>query len=617
MAEETQKPAAAEAPVAAAVATAEEVVVVPDVAPAEKPSAEKELPSAPEPEEAPEKPAAAPAEEPAAEAEEEEKPKAVEEEKVAEKITESVSYKEETNVYAELPEPHKKALDELKQLIQEALSKHEFTAPPPPPPAPAPPAKEEEKPAEEEKKEEVEEAKTEEKPAEPAAPAEEPLKPEAEAEAPPPPAVEEKVEEAPAAAAAPPAEEMAVVVEEVVEKLRAEVDEDGAKTVEVDKETIVEVAASAPVAEPEPVKEAEPASEAAEPPKEEVDSTPPPPPEEVSIWGIPVLADEKSDVILLKFLRARDFKVKDAFAMIKNTARWRKEFGIEALLEEELGAELDKAVFAHGFDTKGHPVCYNVYGEFQNKELYQSTFADEEKRKKFLKWRIQFLEKSIRKLDFSPTGVCTIFQVNDLRNSPGPAKRELRQATSQALQLLQDNYPEFVAKQVFINVPWWYLVFNRMISPFLTQRTKSKFVVSRSAEILFKYIAPEQVPVQYGGLSREGEHEFTAADAATDVTVKPYSKHTIEFPVTEKCLLVWEVRVVGWDVVYGAEFVPSTEGAYTVIVQKTRKVAPADETIISETFKGGEAGKIVLTIDNQSSRKKKLLYRSKTKAYSD
>lgn len=606
MAEETQKPAAA-AP------AAEEVVVVPDVPPPEKPSAEKELPPAPEPEEAPEKPAAA--EEPAAE----EKAKAVEEEKVAEKITESVSYKEETNVYSELPEPHKKALDELKQLIQEALNKHEFTAPPPPPPAP--PAKEEEKPAEEEKKKEVEEPQTEEKQPdpkpEPAAPAEEPPKPEAEAEAPPPPAVEEKVEDSAAAAAAPPAEEMAVVVEEVVEKLRAEVDEDGTKTVEVDKETIVEVAAAAPVAPPEPVKEAEPASEAAEPPKEEADSTPPPPPEEVSIWGIPLLADERSDVILLKFLRARDFKVKDAFAMIKNTVRWRKEFGIEALLEEDLGAELDKVVFTHGFDTEGHPVCYNVYGEFQNKELYQSTFADEEKRKKFLKWRIQFLEKSIRKLDFGPTGICTIFQVNDLKNSPGPAKRELRQATSQALQLLQDNYPEFVAKQVFINVPWWYLVFSKMISPFLTQRTKSKFVVSRSAEVLFKYIAPEQVPVQYGGLSREGEHEFTTADAATDFTIKPYSKHTIEFPVTEKCLLVWEVRVVGWDVVYGAEFVPAAEGAYTVIVQKTRKVAPADETIISETFKGGEAGKIVLTIDNQSSKKKKLLYRSKTKAYSD
>ncbi|CAI0404964.1 unnamed protein product [Linum tenue] len=78
-------------------------------------------------------------------------------------------------------------------------------------------------------------------------------------------------------------------------------------------------------------------------------------------------------------------------------------------------------------------------------------------------------------------------------------KGELRQATNQAISILQDNYPEFVARQVFINVPWWYLAFNKMISPFLTPRTKSKFVFagpSKSAETLFKYLTPglELVP---------------------------------------------------------------------------------------------------------------------------
>ncbi|XP_021911969.1 patellin-3-like [Carica papaya] len=175
-------------------------------------------------------------------------------------------------------------------------------------------------------------------------------------------------------------------------------------------------------------------------------------PEEFSTWGIPLLKDDRSDVILLKFLRARDFKPKDAFIMIKNTIQWRKDFGIEELVDEDLGDDLDKVVFMHGHDKDGHPVCYNVYGEFQNKELYQKTFSDEEKRMKFLRWRIQFLERSIRKLDFSPGGVCTIFQVNDLKNSPGPGKRELRLATKQALHILQDNYPEFVAKQVIIRV---------------------------------------------------------------------------------------------------------------------------------------------------------------------
>ncbi|XWS24766.1 hypothetical protein CRYUN_Cryun27aG0012400 [Craigia yunnanensis] len=625
MAEETQKPEAA------AAAPAEEVVV-------EKPEVtEKDpLPPAPEPEpEAPEKPAAAVVKEKEAEVEavEVEKPKVEEKEskiiqsisfkeetnivgelpepqrKALEelkqliqeaeveavevekpkfeekesKITQSISFKEETNIVGELPEPQKKALEELKQLIQEALNKHEFTAPPPA-------AKEEEKPVAEEKKEEEEktEEKEEEKPAatetseEPKVETEKQAEVSEKVETEAPVSVEVKEEEkTPAPAEAPAAE--TVVETEIVQKVTP-VDHDGAKTVEAIEESVVAVAT--PAAE----KQEEEASQSEEPKEAEV---PPPPPEEVSIWGIPLLADERSDVILLKFLRARDFKVKDAFTMTKNTVRWRKEFGIEGVLDEELGNELEKVVFMQGFDKEGHPVCYNVYGEFQNKEL---------------------------KLDFSPSGISTVVQVNDLKNSPGPGKKELRQATNQALNLLQDNYPEFVAKQVFINVPWWYLAFSRMISPFLTQRTKSKFVFagpSKSAETLFRYIVPEQVPVQYGGLSREGEQEFTVSDAVTEITIKPATKYTVEFPVTEKCHLVWELRVVGWDVNYGAEFVPSAEDGYTVIVSKTRKVAPADEAVISDSFRTGELGKIVLTIDNQTSKKKKLLYRYKTKPYSD
>ncbi|XP_022850271.1 patellin-3 [Olea europaea var. sylvestris] len=344
-------------------------------------------------------------------------------------------------------------------------------------------------------------------------------------------------------------------------------------------------------------------------------------PEEVSIWGVPLLKDDRSDVILLKFLRARDFKVKESFTMLKNTIKWRKEINIDELIKEDLGDDLEKVVFMHGQDKDGHLVCYNVYGEFQNKELYAKTFGDDEKRKKFLKWRIQFLERGIRNLDFTPGGINTIFQISDLKNSPGPGKRELRIATKQALQVLQDNYPEFVTKQVFINVPWWYLAFYTMMSPFLTQRTKSKFVFaspSRTPETLFKYISPEHVPIQYGGLSIdfcECNPEFTVDDPATEITVKPATKQTVEIIVNEKCIIVWELRVVGWEVSYSSEYVPNAEGGYTVIIEKARKMAATDEPVVSNSFKISELGKILLTVDNPTAKKKKLLYRFKVFPY--
>ncbi|XP_010912526.1 patellin-3 [Elaeis guineensis] len=556
MAEETQSKAseAAQVVVAEAVAAAEEEVVK-EPAPA----------TAPEAEEDPNKTAL-----PAETAAEDEKKPAAEEAPASNDAVQSVSSKEESNHVANVDDPEKRALDELKQLVQAALANHEFSPPPPPPPAVEPPAKSEE----------------ESKPEEPSVPAQAEEEPTPLADVPP-----------------PTAEEKAVVVED-----------DGAKTVEAIEETVV------PVTAPPASEEAPPAA-----PEEEKTPAPPasaaaasPPAKEVLIWGIPLLGDERSDTILLKFLQARDFKVKEAMAMLKNAVIWRKEFGIEALLEEDLGIpEMEKVVFMHGADKEGHPVCYNVYGEFQNKELYAMAFADEEKRQRFLRWRIQYLEKGIRQLlDFSPGGVSTMVQVTDLKNSIGPMKRELRQA----LTLLQDNYPEFAAKQIFINVPWWYLAFNRMISPFFTQRSKSKFVFagpSKTAETLFKYIAPEQVPVQYGGLSKEKDPDFTSADAVAEITIKPSAKQVIEIPVTEKCLLVWELRVLGWDVIYGAEFVPSSEDGYTIIVQKARKLVATDEPVEKNSFKIGEAGKVVLTVDNTSSKKKKLLYRYKIKCYTE
>ncbi|KAL2591238.1 hypothetical protein AAZV13_12G001800 [Glycine max] len=345
--------------------------------------------------------------------------------------------------------------------------------------------------------------------------------------------------------------------------------------------------------------------------------------EEVSIWGVPLFKDDRTDVILLKFLRARELKVKDALVMFQNTLRWRKDFNIDALLDEDLGDHLEKVVFMHGHGREGHPVCYNVYGEFQNKDLYHKAFSSQDNRNKFLRWRIQLLERSIRHLDFTPSsGINTIFQVNDLKNSPGPAKRELRLATKQALQLLQDNYPEFVAKQVFINVPWWYLAFYTMINPFLTSRTKSKFVFagpSKSPDTLFKYISPEQVPVQYGGLSVDFcdcNPDFTMSDPVTEIPIKPTTKQTVEIAIYE-CIIVWELRVVGWEVSYNAEFKPDVEDAYTVIIQKATKMSPTDEPVVSNSFKVVELGKLLLTIDNPTLKKKRLLYRFKIKPYSD
>ena len=78
---------------------------------------------------------------------------------------------------------------------------------------------------------------------------------------------------------------------------------------------------------------------------------------------------------------------------------------------------------------------------------------------------------------------------------------------------------------------------------------------------------------------------------------------------------MWKLRVLGWEVSYGAEFAPDAEGRYTVIVEKMRKVPAHEEPIMKGSFKAAGPDKVVLAVDNRASKKKKLLlYRFRVKS---
>lgn len=159
-----------------------------------------------------------------------------------------------------------------------------------------------------------------------------------------------------------------------------------------------------------------------------------------------------------------------------------------------------------------------------------------------------------------------------------------------------------------------------------------------------RYISVEQIPIQYGGLKRDSDFEFSAEDCtASELIIKATSTATIEIPAPEVChwhyftdidpckfvlhfnnniascewsqagtTFIWDITVLGGDVNYKEEFVPADECSYTIIVQKEKKLGSA-EAPIRNTFRTNEAGKIVLTIENCTNKKKKVFYRHKVK----
>ncbi|XP_073301847.1 patellin-4-like [Primulina huaijiensis] len=331
---------------------------------------------------------------------------------------------------------------------------------------------------------------------------------------------------------------------------------------------------------------------------------------DISIWGVPLLpskGDDRTDVVLLKFLRARDFKVNDAFQMIEKTLRWRKEYKIDSILDEEFGSDLTSAAYLSGTDRQGHPICYNIFGVLDNEEIYQKTLATEEKREQFLRWRVQLMEKGIQKLNFKPGGVNSFIQINDLKDSPGPSKKEVRSVVSKAVALLQDNYPEFVAKNIFVNVPFWYYALHSLLSPFLTQRSKSKLVFARPSKVtetLLKYVPIQEIPIQYGGMKRGKKIE----NEVSELLIRAGSTTSFEIPLPEAGTgITWDILALGWEVNCTVEFVPENEKSYTMIIQKERKMC-SEEAPVRWTFKNKEPGKIAITIGNASGKKKKVFY---------
>nr|CAD1818133.1 unnamed protein product [Ananas comosus var. bracteatus] len=494
----------------------------------------------------------------------------------AEAMPQSVSFKEESNLVSDLADPEKKALDELKQLVAAALANNEFSLPPPPRPRrprprPRPRARGGRAP----------------KPSE--APDEPPPK-----TTPQTPRIRSTQTSRRGGGGASQARAGGARPAAAASSASGGGEGRGARRRRrrrrQDRRSHRRDRRPRP-RRPRP--EAEEATETKTETKTEASAAAEAAEEEVRIWGVPIVGDERSDAVLLKFLRARDYKPAEAMAMLRSAVLWRKRFGIDALLDADLGLpEMDRVVFTRGADREGHPVCYNVYGEFQSKDLYDKAFGDDDKRDRFLKWRIQYLERGIRsQLDFSPPASAP-WSRSPISRTPPP--RQAPPGHAPGPHSPPGQLPRVHRQKAVHQCP---VVVPRRESddePVLHAEDQEQVRLRRPFQIRGDPLQVHRPRTSPGSIRRPRQGErprFHHCRCCCDTVLKPSSKQTIDIPVPENSTLVWEIRVLGWEVSYGAEFVPDAEDGYTVIVQKTRKLAASDEAVMKGTFKTGEAGK--------------------------
>lgn len=163
----------------------------------------------------------------------------------------------------------------------------------------------------------------------------------------------------------------------------------------------------------------------------------------VRLWGVPFVQghDDATDVVLSKFLKAKRYKVHEAFTALRRTLKWRADF----CPNDGVAPQLDNAWFRSGADKEGRPLCYNILGKEYERSLLR---LGEQRYNDYLRWRVVCVEKGIQNLNFTPGGVDSIVQITDLRNAAGPATKEMKVIGKKMITLLHDHYPGLVHKNV-------------------------------------------------------------------------------------------------------------------------------------------------------------------------
>ncbi|KAI7897891.1 CRAL-TRIO domain-containing protein [Cokeromyces recurvatus] len=216
-----------------------------------------------------------------------------------------------------------------------------------------------------------------------------------------------------------------------------------------------------------------------------------------TLWGVPLdksSDDERIKVILIKFLRARNMDLPAAKEMLIKMLKWRKEFSADSLLEEEFDLTIfnDSIGLLYKSDKEGHPVTYNFYGGIDQEKVFGNI-------NKFIRWRVQLMEKGVRQIDFVNTDA--MLQVHDYNGASIFGRTaNTKEATNILIELMQDNYPEFLSSKLFVNVPRLGSLIFKLLRPLLSEATLKKFVVCSNAELnttLLAFIDKENLPSIY------------------------------------------------------------------------------------------------------------------------
>eukprot|EP00200_Dunaliella_tertiolecta_P019845 CAMPEP_0202404792 /NCGR_PEP_ID=MMETSP1128-20130828/5934_1 /ASSEMBLY_ACC=CAM_ASM_000463 /TAXON_ID=3047 /ORGANISM="Dunaliella tertiolecta, Strain CCMP1320" /LENGTH=296 /DNA_ID=CAMNT_0049009347 /DNA_START=58 /DNA_END=945 /DNA_ORIENTATION=+ len=223
------------------------------------------------------------------------------------------------------------------------------------------------------------------------------------------------------------------------------------------------------------------------------------------------------ELVLLRFLKARQWNIPLATSMYKAMGQWRKEHQVDELYRTFDFPELKDLLlvyphFYHKTDKNGRPVYIEMLGKTDCAQMLNITTVD-----KFYKYHIWSWERFERQLlpavsKWNGTPLLTCVVIIDLK---GLSMKNFTITTQKVLSKIfkvdQDFYPEHLAVMYIINTPLIFKTIWNVISPLLEERTRKKIqVYGADYEPALKEIIPvENLLTIFGGKSEVPDHYAT------------------------------------------------------------------------------------------------------------
>ncbi|KAE8023792.1 hypothetical protein FH972_009453 [Carpinus fangiana] len=199
-------------------------------------------------------------------------------------------------------------------------------------------------------------------------------------------------------------------------------------------------------------------------------------------------AKEEDDLMIRRFLRARDQDIERASNLFLKYLSWRRTFVPNGSIStSEITNQLaHNKLFMQGVDKKGRPIVVCFGGRHKQNNLEE-----------FKRFVVYTLDKICSRM---PSGQEKFVCIGDLKGW-GYSSSDIRGYLA-ALSILQDCYPERLGKLIMVHVPYIFMTAWKVVYPFIDSNTKKKIIFVENKKLrstLLSDIDESQLPDTYGG----------------------------------------------------------------------------------------------------------------------